>query len=185
VHQNGLLAAAGGSDLAFPGAADSADLGWAGILTVDSTDAKFERRRRRPRQHPDRGRRHALTDRSNGITPQIAHAQWWRIAGSTSFQSIADLLDVTPAQNQGRTKFGRRGRFGSIGKPGGERRSVHGHRRRRDGGRPTRALSGAININTAGLDVLVCLPGVTPRTGAGHHLAPAVRMDFSRTPASC
>ena len=57
VHQNGLLEAAGenGSDFAFDNSVENSDLGWAGILTVDSSVQKCERRRRRSRQHPDGG----------------------------------------------------------------------------------------------------------------------------------
>jgi len=153
LHQNGLLAAAEGSDFAFPGAADSEDLGWAGILTVDSTVQNLNAagENRVNIQTADEG---TLTT-VRGITPQIASAVV-AYRGQHRFQSIADLLDVTPAQNQ-------QGSGGSTDQSGSQVVSEDLFMDIADNITTdnSQSLSGAINVNTASLDVLVCLPGLS------------------------
>jgi DNA uptake protein ComE-like DNA-binding protein len=161
VHQNGLLAAAGenGNDFAFADSVDSADLGWAGILTVDSTVQNVNAAGD-ARVNIQTADQNALTA-VNGITPQIARAIV-AYRGQHRFQSIADLLDVTP-QNQGGAQ--------NSGGSGNSDSSQSGNKVvdenlfmdiaddiTTDSGP---SLVGAININTAGLEVLVCLPGMT------------------------
>jgi DNA uptake protein ComE-like DNA-binding protein len=152
-HQNELLAAADGGDFAFPGTVDAEDLGWAGLLTVNSgvrnVSAAGE-----DRVNVQTADEQALTG-VPGITRQIAHAIV-QYRGQHQFQSIADLLDVTPPQNQS----GAGGDSGSSGSSVidedlfldiADKVTVDNNQN----------LAGAININTAGLDVLVCLPGMT------------------------
>jgi DNA uptake protein ComE-like DNA-binding protein len=163
-HQNGLLAAAGenGNDFAFADSVDSADLGWAGIFTVDSTVQNVNAAGE-DRVNIQTADQNALTA-VNGITPQIARAVV-AYRGQNRFQSIADLLDVTPAQNQNR------GGAQNSGGSGNSDSSQSGNKVvdenlfmdiaddiTTDSGQN---LTGAININTASLDVLVCLPGMS------------------------
>ena len=155
VHQNGLLPAAGENDLA--GSVDSADLGWAGILTVDSMDQNLNAAGE-DRVNIQTADENALTA-VNGITPQIAHAIV-AYRGQHQFQSIADLLDVTPPQNQGGQNSG-----GADASDQSGNHVVSENLFMDIADDVTvatdQSLTGAININTAGLDVLVCLPGVT------------------------
>jgi general secretion pathway protein K len=156
-RQNGLLAEAGENDSASAGSVDSSDLGWAGMLTVDSSvqNVNAAGEDRVNVQSADQTSLTAV----RGITPQIARAiVVYR--GQHQFQSIADLLDVTPPQNQNRT--------GASGQSSSDQTgaSVVDENLFLDiaddvttASSPSQA--GAININTAGLDVLVCLPGMT------------------------
>ena len=162
VHQNGLLAAAGEHDFAFPGSVDSADLGWAGILTVDSTVQNLNAagEDRVNIQSADESSLTAI----RGITPQIARAMV-AYRGQHRFESIADLLDVTPPQNQnGRGSGGRGASAQSTSDQSGKKvvdenlfMDIADDVTTETGA----SLPGAININTAGLDVLTCLPGVS------------------------
>jgi DNA uptake protein ComE-like DNA-binding protein len=142
VHQNGMLAAVGQNDLA--GSVASADLGWAGILTVDSSvqNVNAAGEDRVNIQSADESSLTAI----RGITPKIARAIV-AYRGQHQFQSIADLLDVTPPQNQNQQGSGGENLFMDIADDVTTENS--------------QSLPGAININTADLDVLVCLPGVT------------------------
>ncbi len=74
------------------------DLGWAGILTVDSSvkNVNAAGDGRVNIQTADEAALSAV----HGITPQIARAIV-AYRGQNRFQSIADLLDVTPPQNNG------------------------------------------------------------------------------------
>ena len=155
VHQNGMLAAAAQNDLA--GSVESADLGWAGILTVDSTvqNVNAAGEDRVNIQSADESSLTAV----RGITPQIARAIV-SYRGQHQFQSIADLLDVTPPQNQN-----------PQGSGGANDSDQSGNRVVNENlfmdiaddvtTENSQSLPGAININTADLDVLVCLPGMT------------------------
>jgi DNA uptake protein ComE-like DNA-binding protein len=155
VHQNGMLAAAAQNDLA--GSVESADLGWARILTVDSTvqNVNAAGEDRVNIQSADESSLTAV----RGITPQIARAIV-SYRGQHQFQSIADLLDVTPPQNQN-----------PQGSGGANDSDQSGNRVVNENlfmdiaddvtTENSQSLPGAININTADLDVLVCLPGVT------------------------
>jgi competence ComEA-like helix-hairpin-helix protein len=163
-HQNGLLAAAAenGNEFAFADSIDSADLGWAGILTVDSKVQNLNAAGE-DRVNIETADQNALTT-VNGITPQIARAIV-AYRGQHQFQSIADLLDVTPAQNQNRGGAQSSGSSDSSGS-GQSGNSVVDENLFMDIADDTTTdtsqnLAGAININTASLEVLACLPGVT------------------------
>jgi DNA uptake protein ComE-like DNA-binding protein len=159
VHQNGLLEAAGenGSDFAFDNSVENSDLGWAGILTADSSvqnvNASGE-----DRVNVQTADQNSLTT-VRGITPQIARAIV-AYRGQHRFQSIADLLDVTPPQNQNQ-----RGSTGQSSADQTEAGVVDENLFMDIADDVTvdsgQSISGAININTASLDVLACLPGVT------------------------
>ena len=155
LHQNGLLAM-GEKDFAFPGSVDSEDLGWAGILTVDSSVQNLNAAgdNRVNLQSADESALTAI----HGITPQIARAIV-SYRGQHRFQSIADLLDVTPPQNQNQ-----RGPSGVDNSDQSGSRVVNENLFMDiadDVTTDNNSLSGAINLNTASLDVLVCLPDVS------------------------
>jgi DNA uptake protein ComE-like DNA-binding protein len=155
-HQNGLLAAAEGSDFAYPGYVDSADLGWAGILTVNSSVQNLNAAGddRVNIQSADETALSAI----HGVTPPIAHAIV-SYRGQHQFQSIADLLDVTPPQNRNQ-----RGVDVGGGQSGNSVISENLFMDIADSLTTTdtgQSLNGVVNVNTAGLDVLVCLPGVS------------------------
>jgi len=159
-HQNGLLA----SDVAkgSAGSVESSDLGWAGILTVDSTVQNLNAagEDRVNLQTADQGSLTAV----RGITPQIARAIV-AYRGQHQFQSIADLLDVTPPQTQ--TQGGAGGAAASGQSAAGQSgNKVVDENLFMDIADDVtvdsnQSLAGAVNINTAGLDVLACLPGMT------------------------
>jgi competence ComEA-like helix-hairpin-helix protein len=107
-----------------------------------------------------------------GITPEIARAII-SYRGQNRFQSIADLLDVTQSQNQNQPSPQGSGRSGAPQQSGFDQSSSG-----QSGSRvvsealfediaddvtaeSAQTLPGAININTASLDVLMCLPGVS------------------------
>ncbi len=157
IHQNGLLGDIGENDNDDNASVDSADLGWAGNLTVDSAvqnvDAAGDTRVNI--QTADENSLMAI----QGITSPIAKAIV-AYRGQHQFQSIADLLDVTPQnQNQNGAQNSNSGGDSDSGKVVGQNlfmKIADGITVASD-----QNLPGAININTAGLDVLVCLPGVT------------------------
>jgi len=156
-RQNGLLAEAGENGFASAGSVDSADLGWAGMLTVDSS-VRNVNAAGEDRVNVQSADQTSLTA-VRGITPQIARAIV-AYRGQHQFQSIADLLDVTPPQNQNRT--GASGQTSADQSGGGvvdENLFLDIADDVTTASSPSQA--GAININTAGLDVLVCLPGMT------------------------
>lgn len=163
VRQDGLLEPdETGKDFAVAQASES-DLGWAALMTVDSfvqnLDASGDERVNI--QNADENSLSAVP----GITPQIAHAIV-TYRGQNRFQSIADLLDVTaPAQGQSAQSPG--GQGVGQGAPGqnasGGPRVIStdllldiADRLTVDSGN----LTGAININTAGIHVLAALPGM-------------------------
>jgi DNA uptake protein ComE-like DNA-binding protein len=132
-------------------------LGWAGILTVDSSVQNVNAAGE-DRVNVQTADQNSLTA-VRGITPQIARAIV-AYRGQHQFQSIADLLDVTPPQNQNR-----RGSSGQSSADQAEAGVVDENLFMDIADDVTvdsgQSLSGAININTASLDVLACLPGVT------------------------
>jgi DNA uptake protein ComE-like DNA-binding protein len=147
-----MLAAAEGTDFAFPDSMESEDLGWAGVFTVDSTVQNLNAagEARVNLQTADESTLATI----RGITPAIAHAVV-TYRGQHRFESIADLLDVTPPQNQP-------GGLGAGDASGGAVVSQDlfmdiADNITTDNGQ---SLAGAININTASLTVLMCLPGV-------------------------
>jgi DNA uptake protein ComE-like DNA-binding protein len=157
IHQNGLLGDIGENGNDDNASIDSADLGWAGNLTVDSSvqnvDAAGDARVNI--QTADENSLMAI----QGITSPIAKAIV-AYRGQHQFQSIADLLDVTPQnQNQNGAQNSNSGGDSDSGKVVSQNLFME------IGDGITVAsdqnLPGAININTAGLDVLVCLPGMT------------------------
>jgi len=152
-HANGLLAAAEGNNFAFPDSVDREDLGWAGILTVDSTVQNLNAAGE-DRVNIQTADQSALTG-IRGITPRIAQAII-SYRGQHNFQGIADLLDVTPPQNQ-------QGAGGGSDQSGNSVVSEDLFMDVADDITTdnNQSLAGAININTAGVDVLVCLPGMT------------------------
>jgi DNA uptake protein ComE-like DNA-binding protein len=145
IHQNGLLDAP---------AANASDFGWAEFLTVDSAE-KNVNASGQSRVNLQNADETALSS-VPGITPAIAHAIV-AYRGQHRFQSIADLLDVTPPQN------GRGGDFTQNNAAGGG--SVISETLLADIADSVTVssddpVSGLVNLNTAGLDVLACLPGV-------------------------
>jgi len=167
-RQNGFLPAAD-NDEENPAGADNlpadADGGWASTLTVDSSGANVNA------AGADRVNIQTADETSlsavNGITPEIARAIV-QFRNQNQFQSIADLLDVTPPQNQN-------GRAGASGAgPSGQPDPLSG------AGSGSRVIdetllmeiaddltvtsdrnqAGLINPNTASLETLLCLPGM-------------------------
>ncbi len=162
-HQNGFferdedLGASSGR-----GADVSADIdsGWAGLVTVDSRvdNVNASGQDRVNVQTADQSTLATV----RGITPNMASAIV-SYRGQNQFQSIANLLDVTPQQNSGTP--------GGTGARGGTQTASSG-----GGGvidrnqfmeladdvtvEDDRQLPGKININTAGVDVLACVPGI-------------------------
>jgi competence ComEA-like helix-hairpin-helix protein len=178
-HQNGMLPAAGdGEDdtLSADTLSDDTDLGWAGILTVASTENNFNAGGQ-DRVNVQTADENALTG-VKGITSQMARAIV-SYRGQNQLQSIADLLDVTASQNQNSGSNPNSGqRNSNQGQPSSQNSS--GSTDSSSGGSGSKVISqdvflqladdvttadgqtlaGMININTAGLDVLMCLPGV-------------------------
>jgi DNA uptake protein ComE-like DNA-binding protein len=161
VHQNGRLddEAVGVNELPkYQDFVAADDLGWAGILTVDSSvkNVNAAGESRVNLQNADESSLAAVP----GITRNIAHAIV-SYRGTNNFQSIADLLDVTPPsdnQNAGIAPDN----SDSSGSSGG---GVINEGRLMEIADDVTAsgdqyLPGVINVNTAGLDVLVCLPGI-------------------------
>lgn len=174
-HLNGLIepAADGGGD----NQSAIVDTGWSGFLTVDSSvrDVSATGGERVNIQTADERSLAAV----RGITSDIARAIV-AYRGQHRLESIADLLDVTAVQNQ--NQLG--GRFG--GNPTGQNQAAppaNPQSPNTSSSSPTGPkvvnenllmeiadeltvqsggdLAGAININTASLDVLACLPGVS------------------------
>ena len=163
-HQNGLLVADDNEDgpPQYPPSVPTDDLGWAGILTVDSA-VKNVNAAGESRINVQTADETTLTT-VPGVTQPIAHAIV-TYRGKNRFQSIADLLDVTPPNNQNGGFPGARGN-GSDGNSddasGGQVVNVNLLTDLADdittsgeGPQP-----GAVNLNTAGAEVLQCLPGV-------------------------
>lgn len=160
LHQNGMLAVASEGGFAMAGSVDAAELGWAGVLTVDSTvqNVNAAGEDRVNIQSADQTALTAL----HGVTPQMASAIV-AYRGQHRFESIADLLEVTPAQ--GRNSTGRSGTADNsdAGQPGTKMVSEDVFADLADDvtADSNQSIPGAININTAGLEVLVCLPGMS------------------------
>jgi DNA uptake protein ComE-like DNA-binding protein len=151
-HQNGLLEAAGdkGGEFAVPTVTDPDDLGWAGVLTVNSSVNNVSATGD-DRVNIQTADQRALTELP-GVTSQIARAIV-SYRQQKQFQSIVDLLDVTAAQS---------GR-GSSGQSSGPK--VINEQLFTDIADDVTvssdsALAGAVNLNTASLEVLICLPGM-------------------------
>lgn len=126
------------------------DLGWAACLTVDSHDKNVSAtgETRLDIQNADENDLATLP----GVTRDLAHAIV-TYRGQHRFQTIFDLLDVTPPNNNN-TAFG-----------GNASQHVIDEKLFRDlADRITvssdRTQNGLINVNTASLQVLMCLPGI-------------------------
>jgi competence ComEA-like helix-hairpin-helix protein len=168
VHQNGLIEALdeGGSESVLD---DALDTGWAGLLTVNSSvnDLNAAGYDRVNIQTADE----AALSGVNGITADIAKGIIaWR--GQSRFGSIADLLDVVAAQNNnpagGPGNVNQRAPSGpgnaQAGNPSGPKvisdsllMDIADDLTTQTGAERT----GLVNINTASLEVLCCLPGVS------------------------
>ncbi|HEY5040512.1 MAG TPA: helix-hairpin-helix domain-containing protein, partial [Verrucomicrobiae bacterium] len=163
VHQNGLLDdQADGIDEPpkYQDSVSESDLGWAGILTVNSSVKNVNA------AGDDRVNIQTADETSlaavPGLTRDIARAMV-SYRNRNRFQSIADLLDVTPPQNNGNGQGARNNSNPSTDNSSGPHvidenllMEIADDVTAAD----DKTLSGAININTAGLDVLVCLPGI-------------------------
>ena len=167
-RQNGLLPAGGDNEndsLSGDNFSADADGGWAGVLTVSSTE-KNVNASGQDRVNVQTADENALTG-VKGISSSMARAIV-SYRNQNRFQSIADLLDVTAPQNQGQNS----GQNSNQGRQSSNQDSSSG-----SGGKVIsqeqflefaddittadgQDLNGLININTAGIDVLTCLPGV-------------------------
>lgn len=166
-HQNGLLETAGDTrenSATTDTAASDVDTGWAGIMTVDSTDrnANASGQDRVNIQTADPT---ALTG-VRGLTPAMAQAIL-SYRNQNRFQSIANLLDVTSSRNN-QNQTGPGGTAGSS-QPDSLAGDASGTKVidenllmeiADDVTAASAGQAGLINLNTAGLDVLTCLPGV-------------------------
>lgn len=161
-HQNGMLEDEADDPMGPPQYEDSVssdDLGWAGMMTVDSLvkDVNAAGDSRVNIQTADEADLAGV----RGITRDIARAIV-SYRNQNRFGSIIDLLDVTPPQNGGGN--GRGNNSGSSGDGSGGGGVISEDLLMEIGDDVTTAsgstLAGAININTAGLKVLMCLPGI-------------------------
>ncbi|HUA64640.1 MAG TPA: helix-hairpin-helix domain-containing protein [Alphaproteobacteria bacterium] len=167
-HQDGFLPTTAiiGND--FPDDGNHAcdvDAGWAGILTVDSYDNNVSAsgQNRVNIQTADQNALVAVP----GITPDIAQAII-AYRSQHQFQSIADLLDVTAPQPPDQGAQGNSNQNG--GNSSGQSGQSSGQTVISDDllmeiadnltANRSRSESGLININTASLDVLACLPQI-------------------------
>ena len=155
----------------------SVDLGWSGLLTVDSgvSDINAAGNKRVNVQREDERSLSSV----RGITSDIAHAIV-TYRGQHELQSIGDLLDVTApaAQNalgpQVNNSGSRRSRSGDnsntqssdASSSSSTGRKVIDNQLLMDIADEVTVgtqnlLTGVVNINTAGVEVLACLPGMT------------------------
>jgi competence ComEA-like helix-hairpin-helix protein len=188
-HENGLLPPAGdGEDDSLSGdnLFSDTDGGWAGIVTVHSTDKNITAGGQ-DRVNVQTADETALTG-IHGITPAIARAIV-SYRGQNQFQSIADLLDVTAPNNQNQNPGGNANSGSNSDQDNSNQSSGAQNTSNSSTSNPGPAnsgsgqkvidqdllidiadavsttdsgqdLSGIININTASLNVLTCLPGV-------------------------
>jgi len=150
----------------------SADTGWAPILTVDSSVQNLNAAGQ-DRVNVQSADESALTS-VRGITPDIAKAIV-ASRGQNRLESLADLLDVVAAQNPQRPQSGP----GTIQPGPGQSPQIVPPQNPSNPSGPkviseellmdigddvttdtNPKLPGVVNINTAGLDVLACLPGI-------------------------
>jgi competence ComEA-like helix-hairpin-helix protein len=155
--QNGFLDADEGSaDQKHVGSYDG---GWSDLLTVDSWTRNVNAGgdSRINIQTADEG---SLTP-VKGITSEIARAIVAARNGQKQLESLADLLDLTPAQNQGRGQVP----TGSGSDSSGPK--LVSNQLLMDIADDITAegqqeIAGPVNINTATAAVLTCLPGISP-----------------------
>ena len=176
-HQNGLLDAmddGNGGSTKFQSSISTSDLGWAGALTVDSAvkNVNAAGESRVNVQSADESALSAV----HGITREIAR-DIVAYRGQHQLQSIVDLLDVTPPQNNNNN--GNRNSQGSRNRQNGNSNNNSAP----DAGSGSsgqkvissdlfaeiaddvtvasdETISGVVNVNTASAEVLVCLPGI-------------------------
>ena len=173
-HQNGFFDP--GEDISAAGSRSGGsvadvDSGWAAVLTADS-QIKNVNAAGQDRVNVQSADEASLTS-IRGITPAIARAIV-AYRGRNQFQSIADLLDVTAAQNQNGSQAG-----GPAAQGSSDQSQSGGGQSQGGASGPTvidedlfqdiaddltvdtgDSRSGVININTAGIDVLCCIPGI-------------------------
>jgi DNA uptake protein ComE-like DNA-binding protein len=163
--QNGLLSSEGGSGDGMPSDNEGSsleDAGWSAMMTVDSSvnDLSAGGRDRVNIQSADEA---ALTG-VRGITSGIAKAII-AYRGQNQFKSVADLLDVVAQnRNQGGSSGNQGGQTNTAGSTASGPKVVSEDLLRDVADELTagsdQKLAGAINVNTAGIDVLICLPGI-------------------------
>jgi competence ComEA-like helix-hairpin-helix protein len=173
-HQNGMLESSGepGPDTQ----PDVLDMGWAALLTVDSAVDNVTATGDDPVNIQNADER-ALTG-LRGITSDIARAIV-AYRGQNRFQSIANLLDVTAPQNSSQSgPLGNRGQANSsdanAGSSGNAPQTGQPNQPNSSGPKvisqellmdiaddvtvqTERSSPGLVNINTASLEVLLCL----------------------------
>ena len=137
------------------------DGGWSDILTVDSTVRNVNAAGDK-RVNIQTGGETALTG-IKGITPEIAKAII-AYRAQKQLENVADLLDVTAPQNQNQP--GARRNASQNGQPPSGPKVISEELFLDIADDVTAQtgsdLPGVININTASLAVLKCLPGLTP-----------------------
>jgi len=158
--QNGLLGdEANGEGGRDPGASIE-DGGWAALLTTDST-TENRSAAGETRVNVQSGDEQTLTG-VNGITTEIARAIV-SYRGQNELKSIADLLDVT-AQQPNQPQLAASPQANAGNNPSGPK-VISQDLLEQIADEVTVAAddesAGLININTAGVDVLACLPGVS------------------------
>jgi len=183
IHGNGLLPVAGnGGDDALSGddSGSETDAGWAGILTVCSSEKNLNAGGQ-DRVNIQTADENSLTS-VKGISSAMARAIV-AYRGQNRFQSIADLLDVTAPQNQnqsqGQPRNSNSNRNSDQGDSGQSQSGAQDNASSPSSGRKVitpealmefaddittadagQDLTGVVNVNTASLEVLACLPGV-------------------------
>ena len=169
-HLNGLLQT-DVEDHDHPARADNqaadVDTGWAGVLTVSSSDKNVSASGT-DRVNVGSADETALTG-VHGITPDIARAIT-SYRGQHQFQNLTDLLDVTRAQNnqnqnQNRSRGNSQANLADSSADQSFGPKVISESLLMDIADDVTTVSGGdltglININTASLSVLACLPGV-------------------------
>jgi DNA uptake protein ComE-like DNA-binding protein len=156
--QNGLLGSEGDGGDGMPSDNEGGsleDAGWSSMMTVDSSvdDVSAGGQDRVNIQSADEAALTGVRGITSGMTKAIIAYR-----GQNQFKSLADLLDVTaPSQNRG----------GQTNAPSSNASGpkVMSEDLLRDVADELTAasdqkLAGTINVNSAGIDVLICLPGI-------------------------
>lgn len=163
--QNGLLGIEGIEADNSPGNQGGVleDAGWSALLTVNSSARNLTV------AGDDRVNIQTADERTltsvKGITSEIAKAII-AYRGQNEFRSLADLLEVTASQNQSESRPGgsRVAPNNPSGNPSGGPKVVSENLLMDIADDVTASenpdLPGAINLNSASLDVLTCLPGL-------------------------
>jgi competence ComEA-like helix-hairpin-helix protein len=175
-HQNGRLEAVT-EDGRERDTTSTADGGWAGLLTVDSSVNNLKANGEDRINAQQASESDLITIR--GISQDIARAIV-AYRGQNQFDSIANLLDVTAAQNQNQNQpRGARGNITTTDQNQSASDVQAGNRGSNPSGpkvvsqdllmeiaddltvQQGREVPGVVNINTATREVLTCLPGMT------------------------